>query len=64
LPAAQTLPLEQALPHLPQFLASVLVSTQELVHWVCPGPHWVAQAPEEQTWVAVHALAQAPKLTP
>jgi hypothetical protein len=48
-------------PHVPQFAASLFVSTQALLQFVSPVPQSFAQLPEEQTSPAAHALPHAPQ---
>jgi hypothetical protein len=61
LPPEQTRPLAQAFPHPPQWVASLVVSTQVEPHSVRPAwlqVHWLAV----HDVAAGHALPQAPQL--
>jgi hypothetical protein len=49
LPLEQTWPLGHALPHVPQFAASVVVLTQAVPHSVVPPAQFTPHLPLEQT---------------
>jgi hypothetical protein len=53
----------QVWPQEAQFCGSVLVSTQTVPQMVgVGGMHEVTQVPPEHTWLAPHAMPQAPQL--
>src|SRR5690606_1448640 len=52
-------PLAQALPQLPQFAGSLMVSTQPSLHSVCPPLHW--QDAFTQLWPLSHDSSQEPQ---
>lgn len=58
-PSEQTLPVGQALPHVPQLAPSVIVFTQPVPHAFKRPVHW--QAPLEQLCPLAHALPHMPQ---
>jgi len=58
--------LGQTVPHAPQLLRSLLVSTQESPHWMKGVLHWNPQPPPAHTGVAllgaVHTMPHRPQL--
>jgi hypothetical protein len=60
--ATHEAPLAQVVPHLPQFVRFVVVSTQAPFVPQAPWPaaHW--QVPEKQNWLAGQTLPQEPQL--
>src|SRR5690348_16274505 len=60
LPIRHAAPSPQALSQVPQWLASVCVSTQAPSQLVS-APQLSVQAPIEQTWLGLHPLPQLPQ---
>jgi hypothetical protein len=61
LPAEQISPAAHAVPHAPQLAVSLCVSTQAALQATRPVAHPVLHAPELQTWLDPHAVAQVPQ---
>ena len=51
----------QPLPHIPQLAGSLLMSTQELPHFVVPPVHESPQVLAEQTSPEAHTVRQSPQ---
>ena len=51
-----------ALPHMPQFLVSMVVSTQLPLQFICGGAQTREQCPVTQVMGEVHAVPQPPQL--
>jgi hypothetical protein len=62
LPAAQTWPVPQAWPQLPQLAASVWVLVQAAPQTTCGEAQTSWQLPATQAWVALQAWPQLPQL--
>jgi hypothetical protein len=60
-PPAHVWPPIHVVPHVPQFMLSLVVLTQASLQSVSPAPQSPAQSPEEQTSPAAHALSHAPQ---
>lgn len=60
-PARQVAPAAHAIPHAPQFLGSVWVSTHAEEQFFWFAPHAAVQTPLLQTWLAPHAVPHAPQ---
>lgn len=54
--------MPHALPHPPQLLGLVRMSTQVVPQSVCPTPHTVLHTPPEHVDEAGHAMPQPPQL--
>jgi hypothetical protein len=61
-PLLQIWPALQVIPHCPQFVASVIVSTHDEPHVDLPPVHESWQAPLEQTSSVPHLVPQVPQL--
>src|SRR5262245_37229043 len=55
----QTCPLGHALPHAPQFIASEVMLTHAVPHFVKPAAHW--HTPAVHVWPVVHAVVHEPQ---
>lgn len=60
-PPVHRAPWGQGAPHCPQLPSSVLRSTQALLQFVSPDPHWVVHWPSLHTWLLAHCLPQSPQ---
>jgi hypothetical protein len=61
-PPLQVWPALQVIPHWPQFVPSVIVSTHAAPHLDVPPVQLSWQAPPEQTWSLSHLVPQVPQL--
>lgn len=55
-------PLPHTVPHMPQFVGSLVVSTQAPPQSVVPPMQFAAQAPLEQTWPPGQMVPHMPQL--
>jgi hypothetical protein len=61
MPAVHAVPAAHVVPQVPQFIGSVVGSTQVLLQAACPASHTTWQAPAVHVSLSAHAWSQSPQ---